>query len=171
MDARRLKRTDFNSIINQLRMTPHAKSRFFVPLCRLVVLPLVRPILEGDVQLLENEFSNGYREGDRVLYVSIAKNDGSCLDVTDETFSSWNQHWQRANQRFEEELDKDKDLLKFKGKMFYVWEGNHRVTAWLRHIERHHSDEECWHYSVDCIFLDPKDSVGVLLDAMNDVNR
>jgi len=105
-------------------MTPHAKSRFFVPLCRLVVLPLVRPILEGDVQLLENEFSNGYREGDRVLYVSIAKNDGSCLDVTDETISSWNQHWQRANQRFEEELDKDKDLLKFKGKMFYVWEGN-----------------------------------------------
>jgi hypothetical protein len=63
LDARRLKRTDFNSIINQLRMTPHAKSRFFVPLCRLVVLPLVRPILEGDVQLLENEFSNDIEFG------------------------------------------------------------------------------------------------------------
>ena len=170
-DARRLKRTDFNSIINQLRAIPYEKSRFCVPLCRLVVLPLVRPILEGDVQLLETEFSNGYREGDRVLYVSIAKNDGSSLDVTDETVSSWDQHWQRANHRFEKELDKDKDLHKFKGKMFYVWEGNHRVTAWLRHIERHHSDEERWHYSVDCIFLDPKGSVGVLLDAMNDVNR
>ncbi len=58
---------------------------------------LVRPILEGDVQLFENEFSNGYREADRVFYVSIAKNDGSCLDVTNETISSWNQHWQRAN--------------------------------------------------------------------------
>ena len=55
--------------------------------------------------------------------------------------------------------------------MFYVWEGNHRVTAWLRHIKRHHSDEEHWHYSVDCIFLDPKVSVGALLDIMNDVNR
>ena len=55
-------------------------------------LLLVRPILEGDVQLLENKFSNGYREGDRVLYVSIAKNDSSRLDVTDETISSWNQH-------------------------------------------------------------------------------
>lgn len=120
LDARRLKKTDFNSIINQLRVTPHAKLRLFVSLCRLVVLPLGRPILEGDVQLLETEFSNGYREGNRDLYVSIAKNDGFFLDVTGETISSWNQHWQRVNHRFEEELDKNKDLLKFKGKMFYV---------------------------------------------------
>jgi hypothetical protein len=93
---------------------------------------------------LKTEFSNGYRERDRVLYVLIAKNDGSCLDVIDETVSSWNQHWQRVNHRFEEELDKDKYLLKFKGKMFYVLKGNHRVTAWLRHTERHHCDEEHW---------------------------
>ena len=142
LDARRLKRTDFNSIINQLCVTSHAKSQLFVSLCRLVVLLLVRPILEGDVQLLETEFSNGYQKGDRVLYVSIAKNDGSCLDVTVEIVSSWNQHRQRVNHRFEEELDKDKNLLKFKGKMFYVWEDNHWVIAWLRHIERHHFDEE-----------------------------
>ena len=63
LDARRLKRTNFNSIINQLRVTPHAKSRFCVLLCRLVVLPLVGPILENDIQLLETKFSNGYREG------------------------------------------------------------------------------------------------------------
>ena len=55
--------------------------------------------------------------------------------------------------------------------MFYVWEGIHRVTVWLCHIERHHLDEERWHYSVHYIFLNPKDSVEVLLDAMNDVNR
>ena len=60
-----------------------------------------------------------------MLYVSIAKNDGSCLDVINETVSSWTQHWQRANHRFEEELDKDKDLLRFKSKIFYIWEGNH----------------------------------------------
>ena len=120
-----MKRLDFNCIVNQLRMIPHIESRFFVPLCRLVVLLLVRPILEGDVQLLKNEFSSGYRECDRVLYVSIAKNNGFYLNVTDETINSWNQHSQRANHRFEKELDKDKDLLKFKGKMVYVWEDNH----------------------------------------------
>ena len=57
-----------------------------------MVLSLVRPILEGDVQLLETEFSNGYREGDCVLYVSVTINDGYFLDITDETVSSWDQH-------------------------------------------------------------------------------
>ena len=55
-----------------------------------------------------------------MLYVSVTKNDGSSLDVIDETVSSWDQHWQRANQCLQKELDKDKDLHKFKGKMFYV---------------------------------------------------
>ena len=82
-DARRLKKTDFNSIINQLRAIPYEKSQFCVPLCRLVVLPLVRPILEGVVQLLETGFSNGYREGERVLYMLITKTNGSSLDITD----------------------------------------------------------------------------------------
>ena len=36
------------------------KSQFFVSLRRFVVLLLVKPILEGDVQFLEIEFSNGY---------------------------------------------------------------------------------------------------------------
>ena len=78
-----------------------------------MVLPLVRPILEDGVQSLETEFSNVYREGDRVLYVKIAKNDVSCLAIIHETTSSKNQHWQRTNYCFEEELDNDKDLLKF----------------------------------------------------------
>ena len=43
-----------------------------------------------------------------MLYVSIAKNDYSSLEVTDETVGSGNQHRQRANHRFKKELDKDK---------------------------------------------------------------
>ena len=48
------------------------------------------------------------------MYVSIAKNNDSSLGVTDETVSSWDQHWQRANHCYEKELDKNKDLHKFK---------------------------------------------------------
>lgn len=33
------------------------------------------------------------------------------------------------------------NLHKFKGKIFYAWEINHRVKIWLRHIECHHSNE------------------------------
>ena len=54
--------------------------------------------------------------------------------------------------------------------MFYVWEGSHPVIAWLRHIQRHYSNDKRWHYLVNCIFLDSKGSVWVLLDAMNFVN-
>ena len=45
---------------------------------------MVRPILEFDVQLLENEFLNGYREDDRVLYVSILNDRGESLCVIED---------------------------------------------------------------------------------------
>jgi hypothetical protein len=61
---------NFISLIGDLRTKPYSKSRISIPLCHLFLLPLVRLILEVVVQLLENEFVNGYREGDRVLYVS-----------------------------------------------------------------------------------------------------
>ena len=77
-----------------------------------------------------------------MLYVSIVKNDGSCLDVMDETISSWKQHWQHVNHYSKEEMDKNKYLLKFKAKMFYVWEAYHQVTAWLHHIEHHYFDKK-----------------------------
>lgn len=44
------------------------------------------------------------------------------------------------------------------------------MTTRLRHIERHQFDEERWHNLVDCIFMDPKSSGGMLLDTMNDVD-
>ncbi len=89
---RKLEKTDFNSVINSLRIRPLSKSRLSIPICRLEPLPLVRPILEFDVQLLENEFLNGYREGDRVLYVSIVNDRGESLCVTEDKLSSWVQY-------------------------------------------------------------------------------
>ena len=161
---------DSNSVINRLRIEPEAKSRFSIPLCRLCTLPLVRPINEVDVQWLENEFVTGYRDGNRVLYVSIYNDRAETLDVTSDLYDSWSSLWQSANDRFVAELDADPDLARFSGKMFYVWEGNHRVTAWWRHVNNFHRDDEAWHISVHCIVLDPRNEAGVLLDAMNDIN-
>ena len=47
------------------------KSRSFIPTCRLKPLPLVRPIREFDVHLLENKFLNGYRArvGHSYMYI------------------------------------------------------------------------------------------------------
>ena len=167
---RKRQKRDSNSVINRLRIEPEAKSRFSIPLCRLRTLPLVRSINEVDVQRLENEFITGYRDGNRVLYVAIYNDKAETLDVTSDLYDSWSGHWQSANDRFEAELVADPDLARFSGKMFYVWEGNHRVTAWWRHVNSFHRDDEAWHILVHCIVLDPRNETGVLLDAMNDIN-
>ncbi len=167
---RKAHRDDTNSVIHRVRIKPLHKSRFSIPLCRLRCLPLVRPINEVDVTRLENEFVMGYRDGDRALYVSPFNNLGEVLHVSDDILSSWSSYWQEANEEFDSMLRNDIDLAHLAGKMFFVWEGNHRMTAWSRHINKHHSLDKDWHISVDCIVVDPRNCTAVFLNAMNDVN-
>ena len=58
-----IENTNFNHLMENLRMEPMTKSHLKVPLCHLVLLPLVRSILKMDIQLLENKLVNGYHEG------------------------------------------------------------------------------------------------------------
>jgi hypothetical protein len=62
------------------------------------------------------------------------------------------------------------DYERFCGKMFFAWEGNHRVTAWRRHIDNVHGENKEWHYSVDCIVLESTGSGTLFLNVMHDVN-
>ncbi len=163
-------KVDFNGVINDMRILPIKKSRLQVPLCRMIVMDEVRAVGEVDVQRLESEFVNGYRDGDRVLYLSVYNNLEVSRDVTDQITSQWSPLWQKVNLEFERKLEADDDLASLRGKMFYVWDGNHRVTAWTRHIKNFHADEEKWHYRVHCIMLDPRGQVALLLNAMSDVN-
>ena len=77
------------------------------------------------------------------------------LHVSDDIRASWSSLWQESSDEFDSMLEKDSDLSQFVGKMFFVWEGNHRLTAWFRHINKHHSMDKDWHISVDCIVVDP----------------
>ena len=70
----------------------------------------VRPVGEMGIQHLEREFVKGYRDGDRVMYISMYNNEELSSDVTEEVMSSWSPLWQSANQAFEEELQGDPDL-------------------------------------------------------------
>ena len=58
----------------------------------------------------------------------------------------------------------------FSGKMFWVWEGSHMVSAWMHHINCFHRKDPNWHM-VDCIFLEPSDYVGILLVVMHDIRN
>jgi hypothetical protein len=80
----------------------------------------------------------GYRDGDRVLYVSPYNNLNEELHVSDDIHNSWSPFWQEANEEFEAMFQNDPDLAHLCDKMFYVWEGNHRLSAWWRHINKHH---------------------------------
>ena len=90
------------------------------------------------------------------------------LRVSDDILDSWSSSWQEANEEFDAMLRNDSDLAHLAGKMFYVWEGNHHLMAWWRHIDKHHSLDKYWHISIDCIVVDPRNCTIVYLNAMND---
>lgn len=163
-------KVDTIGLINTLRIQPIMKSRLEVPLCRMIVMDEVRPVGEIDVQRLESEFMNGYRDGDRVLYISPYNNLETTRDLTEEEIATWSPHWQHVNEEFEKELMADDDLVQLRGKMFYVWDGNHCVSAWMQHITNCHPGELDWHKRVHCIILDPRGQVANLLNAMSDIN-
>jgi hypothetical protein len=168
LELRKSQKDDSNGIIQCLRIKPTSKSRFSIPLCRLRVLPLVRRISEIEVQRLECEFVMRYREGDRIMYVF---NDIPVdLPVSPAIMASWSPLWQEASLEFDVKLKEDPDLAHLCGQIFFVWEGNHRLTAWWRHINNNHADQKSWHVSVDCIMVDPRECTGVFLNAMSDIN-
>jgi hypothetical protein len=84
---------------------------------------------------------------------------------------TWEEHWQSSNKSFEEILKNDKNYERFCDKIFFVWEGNHRVTVWYRHIDKVHGEDKEKHYSIDCIVLESTGSVTLLLNAMHDVHK
>lgn len=166
--ARRLhQKTNFATVIESMRVT---KGPFFVPLCRMVPLPRVRPIQEVDVSALQKRFEGGYIDGDRSFYISIFNDEEMTRDVSPEIMATWDPHWLSANAKFEEFLLSNPDYANFRGKMFFVWDGNHRLKAWYNFINDVHSTEIAWHYSVSSVVLNPQGRISVLLNCMHDVN-
>jgi hypothetical protein len=55
--------------------------------------------------------------------------------------------------------------------MFFICDGNHRFKAWIGYIDRLHSNDLEWHYSMDSICLDTRGKVALLLNAMHDINK
>jgi hypothetical protein len=154
-----------------MRILPKEVSRFEIPLCRMVYMPLVRPTLANDIKRLEAEFTHGYRPGSAVFYVSICNEVGEERLVSEEEKAHWGPHWTAVNIEFEAKLASNPHLRFLCGRMFFICDGNHRFMAWTGYIERLHKDDREWHYSVDSICLDTKGKGGLLLNAMHDINK
>jgi hypothetical protein len=65
-----LLKVNSNKCIDHMWITPKEASRFDIPLCRMINMPLVRPTLTSDIKRLEAEFAHDYRAGVGVFYVS-----------------------------------------------------------------------------------------------------
>jgi hypothetical protein len=146
--------------------------RLRVPLCRMVPMPIVRPALKGDITKLEVDFFNGYRDSDRVFYLSATDLKGNFQFVDDKIRASWSPNWAQVNAVFESQLDTDPSFTSYKNKMFFIWDGNHNFFAWKSYIDRVHTEDYECHVFVDSIILASKPhDIPSLLTAMHDINK
>ena len=166
-------RQKLNSVatITSLRFQPITSSRFSIPLCRLLAMPMVRPTLASDLAKLEQEFVHGYREGASVFYVTTTNEDGKTHEVLEADKASWGPIWNSKNDIFNAFLLSDPHLASFTNLMFFVCDGNHRRQAWLNHIDRLHRTEDSWHYMVDSILLDTTGKTGLVMQVMHNINK
>jgi hypothetical protein len=103
--------------------------------------------------------------------VSLTNDKGNESFVTAVDIESWGPLWKAHNDVFEASI---KDIPQFsflRNRKLYVCDGNHRYKAWMGYIDRVHSQDPIWHFSVDCICIDIKGKVGLALHAMHDINK
>jgi hypothetical protein len=170
-DIRTRQKLNSVSTIANLRFQPFSLSRFFIPLCRMVAMPMVRPTLASDLVKLEQEFVYGYREGAAVFYVTTTNEDGNTQEVVEADRASWGPIWNAKNDVFNKFLLSDPHLAHLTNMMFFVCDGNHRRQAWLNHIERLYRTEDSWHYLVDSILLETNGKVGLVMQVMHNINK
>jgi hypothetical protein len=151
-----------------MRISPKEASRFDIPLCMMVPMPLVQPTLGSDIKRLE---ADGYRPGANIFYVSLCDENGEERSVTDEDQQKWGPHWIAVNEEFEARLAANPNLNKLSGCMFFICDGNHRFKVWTSCIKQLHNNDRGWHYAVDSICVDTSGKMGVLLNAMHDINK
>ncbi len=157
--------------ISSLRMKPDQLFRLQIPLCRLVPMPMVRPTLSSDLVKLEQEFVNGYRDGAVVFYVTTTNEAGESSKFSEQEMDGWRSLWKNKNDIFNDHVDSMPELKFLRNLKFFVCDGNHCRLAWMNHISRLHSIDPNWHYAVDCILLDTKGKIELVMHVMHDINK
>ncbi len=98
-----------------------------VPLCKMVPMLTVRLIFKINILKMEQAFHMGYKEGDKVFYLSLMSQKDEEQDVSLHN-GTWDEHWVIENEQFQKVLhDEDLELVHFSNKMFFVWDKNHHI--------------------------------------------
>jgi hypothetical protein len=126
-----LQKTNSIQCIEGMWMLAKEASRFDIPLCQMVYMPLVHPTLAHDIKRLEAKFTHGYRPSAPVFYVSITNEHGDERFVKDVDTSNWGPRWTSINNEFEAKLASNPHLRSLSGRMFFISDGNHCFKAWI----------------------------------------
>jgi len=134
-------------------------------------MPMVRPTLSCDVKKLEQEFVHCYLPGAATFYVSTTNEAAESSEFTVEEIDGFGPLWKKENDKFIEYVDSVAELKFLKNSKFFVCDGNHCLLAWMGHISRLYSANTAWHFSVDCILLDRKGRIELVMQVMPDINK
>jgi len=123
----------------------HLKSEAMtnIPLCWMVTMPIVHLAFKIDVMKMEQAFQMGYKEGERVFYITTNK----------ERLSLWPK-FQSPKVHLGSKIMK---ILRNSWrwmqtchlcvkKIFHVWDDNHRFQTWFPYINSVHLNDMEWHF-------------------------
>lgn len=153
-------------VLERHKIHPKAKAQMNIPLCCMISMLVVKPTFKIDVLKMEHVFQVGCQ----AFYVFSTNWQGEEAFVANHIREQDN-HCKVVNASFEEGLNSNEDLQRFNGKMFYVWDGNHQLQAWMPYISRVHLHDLFWHIPTDSIMLDMRGGVIHLLVTMIDMNK
>ena len=142
-----------------------------ISLVRMLSLQVVRPALAIDIEKMKADFIHGYRLGVAAFYVSTTNFMDTKRLVTADERAAWGPHWHQRDWKFEEFLLGDPELRSLSNKYFFVWDGNHKLIAWMEFIAQSYPHDIHWHYRVRSIVLQTKGNVANYLTAMHDINK
>ena len=158
-------------ILSDLRMKPKELFCLHIPLCKLVAMPMVRPTLACDITKLEQEFVGGYRDGVAVFYVSTTNEEGQSEEFSNEEMSKWDPIWREKNEVFTPYFESQRELNFLKNLKVFICNGNHRRLAWMDVNDRCYTLVPKWHFVVDCILLETKGRLELVMQVMHDINK
>lgn len=169
-DLWRLQKVDSVATISSLRMKLNQLFCLQIPLCRLMAMPMVKPILSCDLVKLEQEFVNGYQDGASFFYITTTNEAGESLEFLEE-IDVRNLLWKEKNDIFNKDVDSVPHLKFLKNLKFFICDGNHHRLAWMNHISKCHSNDHNLHCIVDSILLETKGKIEFVMHVMHDINK
>ncbi len=157
-------------VLERHKIHLEAVAQMNIPLCCMISMPIVQLAFKIDVLKMEHVFQTSYREGNKVFNVSPTNQKGE-EEFVAYHIHKWDVHQKVVNASFEEALDMDVNMQRFTRRMFFVWDNNHQIQAWMPYISRVQLDDMFWHIVIDSIMLDMKEGLVWLLIAMINLNK